>query len=1012
VPDFRFGDTTVRSGGEVSKGTPFSYGGTIVGGGESSWLDRTAGAFVVGMQKDPLIGFAMNQIADLTGGWERGDIERYAETMAGSQLADVFEVIGEWGPMLLAGAGVYTGGKAAATVGLKALAKGATKGQLGKVAARTADVAGGVRVAKPGLERGAEIAGGAAGIGTYTGSEEAARGGDWGDILKHAAIGAGLTAGFEGSLYAVGKLVRATHSVDIKDAKKMIRAGRPQRRDEERLLKSSVVQLRKTLDKTLATEKQNIELLEHSADVGLIGRETQGFFKELRRVKKPGIEVRRKLKAAQAARKQRQRMVRGFINVDDYTRDTPFNPTGKRAGVSAFLTRALKTPEGLGRELGPTAVRIVQMAGRAETEIAHGRALTQTVAAGMQAQVRKILGHRAWGSTIKDPRYRQMFDAWERGGDEGIEAFLRQIGRPGMVSTAKELFDNVRGLRGVYGQLVKLGAEPILTADDMAALGVREWLPHVINYTNEDALLQAMTRHFGGGAKGRLAAERYVERATKDGLARFGSIDHQRAYSGTLADKVRRFTQANDKAAYIDNPIEAITVYMDQVGRRLAYGKRFGFSGELKDSMIRQSIAEGASPGLINTIGDTLLGFKYSPAATRRLLRNITDMETATKLTLAVIPNMSQTINTVLFAGYRATARGLLHAAVPGLTRREFATATGIANASYDIMKHMFQESGLRGSMIDRAFERAARGTLKWSGFEGVENFNRFVGGTSGFYAINRDLSRAIAGRLRGNSLDRARRRMRTLDINLDEMVGRAEREAARRGVRKEEIPIRELFHPERTSPEGFVLEMGELDRAIFNAAKQTQFTPDATRLPMWWQTPGGRVVFQFKRFALSQGRFLRDQVFAEAARGNMKPLASFLAIYPIAGEAVGSARYAIRGKERPGDHVYRFMTNLGYVGGFGLAWDTLAAAKWGRLGETLMGPAVGDMVHLSELIIQGQGIGRFFERQPAAQAARAVALGGATTVQGILELVDKMEASSPEMDDSIPIQDLLKGAQ
>ena len=115
-----------------------------------------------------------------------------------------------------------------------------------------------------------------------------------------------------------------------------------------------------------------------------------------------------------------------------------------------------------------------------------------------------------------------------------------------------------------------------------------------------------------------------------------------------------------------------------------------------------------------------------------------------------------------------------------------------------------------------------------------------------------------------------------------------------------------------------------------------------------------------------------------------------------------------VRGKERDEDGIERFVRNLTYVGGFGLASDTLAAAKWGRLGEALMGPSIGDMTHLAELIIQGQGIGSFFSRQPAAQAARAIALGSAASTGALLELIDKMEAKRPEHDEAISIEELI----
>lgn len=1008
MPGIRFGDTRVGGSRESTPSSGVSYAGNRIGASPPSVFERTAGALFVGANKDPLVGFALDQIADYTGMWEREDVEKLANRLTNSNLADLFEIIGEWGPMLATGAGLYTAGKAVATGGLRLAAKGATTGQLGKVATRASDFAGNLglggtaRIAKPGIERAAEIAGGSLGIGTLSGAEEAASGGDFGEVLKSFGIGTALTVGLEGTLAGIGKAVRSAHQANLESIKAVRRTGRPERKAVDRELKGQVVGMRKALDKVLKVEQQELELLgtavaPTASSLKTMAREVKGEFR------RPIDEAMMPLRAAKAARGQQQRKVRGFMDVTDYTRDVPFNPSGKREAIATFMAKILKTPEGLGRELGPTAMRLVKDAGEAESEIALLRVNTMVHAAKRRQQVSKILGHRKFKSALKDPRFKTLFKEWEQGSDEAAEAYLLSIGKQGMIGTAREMFEGIRDLRRTYEQLVKLGAEPSLSAADLQALGVKEWLPHVLNYANEDDFLKQAAKALGGGEKGKIAAQRMLDRATKDGLSKFGSIDHQRMQVGSLADKLAQ------GMPLVDDPIEAIALYEDQVVRRIAYGKRFGFSGELKDSIIRQATAEGASSPLIHTVADTLLAHKYYPAATRRLFRNITDLETATKLTLAVIPNMSQTINTILFNGYRNTARGMIKAVSPGLQRQQFAQATGIAQGSYDMMRHLFQESGLKGSQIDKLFERAARGTLKWSGFEAIENFNRFVGGTSGAYTIRRDLSRAVAGRLRGNNLDQARRRMRSLGINLDEKVLVARKEAARLGVKPEEIDVSALFRPTKMAPNGSIIEIGEFDRAIFNAAKQTQFTPDATRLPAWWQTPAGRVVFQFKRFALSQGRFLRDQVLAEASHGNMKPLASFLAIYPIAGEAVGSARYAIRGKDRPDDHVYRFMTNLGYVGGFGLAWDTLASAKWGRLGSALMGPAAGDMVEVAETIAQGQSIGRFFARQPVTQAAKAIALGSAATIGGILEYVDQEGARSPLSDEAVSIEDLVK---
>ena len=54
----------------------------------------------------------------------------------------------------------------------------------------------------------------------------------------------------------------------------------------------------------------------------------------------------------------------------------------------------------------------------------------------------------------------------------------------------------------------------------------------------------------------------------------------------------------------------------------------------------------------------------------------------------------------------------------------------------------------------------------------------------------------------------------------------------------------------------------GKLETAIGMSARNLQFVPDVTRLPVWWGHPVGRIMFQFKNFAFNQTKFIRDQVF------------------------------------------------------------------------------------------------------------------------------------------------------
>lgn len=917
-------------------------------------LTQRLASVVRGAQRDPLTDFVVDRVTEVAPGIDPADVDRFAARAGSTTVDRVLELAGEFGPTILAGAGLFSLGRAAAVRGLGAVAPrlasggGRLAGQASRVAARAEDFAGrpGLPIPKPALERGAEIAGGSAGIGGLEGAREAAAGGTPREVARQAAFGAALAGTFETGLTVAGKaLIPRAREVDVGRIERNVRRPEVQQafRAVEERFSNRVERLRRAVGEALGVDDQAREIRAFAG-----GKRGRAPIARERLFTPEATQAIRKFKEARASREALRRLQREAPVPVNYTRDAPFNPEGMLLEVQQVMAKVAKTPEAFGGELGRVGGRALQAVGEAEAETVAARATGQAIAARMTRTASHALGIRARSKRFV-PAVRDAFRVFE---EEGLETASRRF--PGM----RPVFEEVRRLRPLYDRLVSIGAEPALRSEDLAEMGVREFVPHVL----EDLGESEFRRRFLEGVRRRLqrqgldseaaamTAARFFDRVeeTRNGLARFGSIDFQRQVAGSLASKV------DDGMPFVANPIEAVERYAAEVGRRFAYGRRFGFRGELKDAIVSMVDAEGGSRALANTLFDSFLARKYYRQSLRRTMQSLASAQTASKLTFAVIPNMSQSVNTILFSGFRNTLRGMMDT-LSGTRRNTIEQALGLHESVFQALRR----SHIAASSRENALDRIADATLRMTGFSGVERFNRYLGGAAAYHFIRDTTAKALTGRLRGRSLDAARRRMGHLFLDLDAIT--------RRG--------RPVF--ERTGSLDRVLReaVGEeaIDRALFRGARLTQFSPDVTSRPVFWSTPVGRVLFQFKTFALSQGRFLRDQVAAEAARGNMKPLATFLAIYPVAGELVETAVSALRDKRRERDHVARFVEDVTAVGGFGLASSAYLSARFGRLEEFLAGPSGSDFLAVGESLLTADSsrLEGTIRRQPLAEGTR-----------------------------------------
>ncbi|MCK5617560.1 hypothetical protein KAR91_87660, partial [Candidatus Pacearchaeota archaeon] len=191
-------------------------------------------------------------------------------------------------------------------------------------------------------------------------------------------------------------------------------------------------------------------------------------------------------------------------------------------------------------------------------------------------------------------------------------------------------------------------------------------------------------------------------------------------------------------------------------------------------------------------------------------------------------------------------------------------------------------------------------------------------------------------------------------------------------------------------------LKRGGLDQDdLFSAAQQitndTQFRTRAKDLPLWWNSPEGKVVNQFGQFAFKQTQLIKNEVakklFTDPVQG-LKNLTKLGIAFPIAGEIFGRGRRAIReagsaglsqiigtdpiefpevdenllaaikktGVDNP-EMITRIVEDAIMVGALGKFMDVWQATQYGTLSQVsaILGPSVPLAVAPLEAVARGE---------------------------------------------------------
>jgi hypothetical protein len=860
--------------------------------------------------------------------------------------------------MLIGAVKLASLGRTLGVKGLQLAAKGKTTGRLGKVAEKARDVAGGVPVPKPGIQRAAEVVGGGAGFGTFSTAEELAAGKPAPEALRTGLIHGAIGASAEAALIGLGRGL--TGLAKPRDVAK-IKAGFEPKRLEIAALKAENehLKLRNQLEEILGVDNQEAAL---AAMRGAPRRAAE--------------ELMAKRRAALSLQRSAELRVRDPAVVA-YTRDTPYNPESKLAFLQEWMLKVIKAPEAFAGALGVHGAKGFSATQKAEALSMQQTAPLEGVYGVLERQAMKALGLSR--KKVDNHGFLDAHHEFELGGPERLIQWATTKTKP--ISRAKAeraaaAFEEISRREGTVNQaamevgglgplsLEEFGVQRFLThsaagnltktqvSDRMRAAGMSEaQIAKIMAVAEEKGIIQS------AAARARAADLKRRRGVSPREIGHNGPIDFHRTLHGTLTtdsgvsipittlrDKFRAGFPVNT------NPFDA-ALRMEQAGiKRVNYGRALGPQGELVDVLAEGVRREGGDSVLFLNIMDNLLDQAYYSTHLRNFANTVTGLEVASKLTTAVIPNITQPINTIMYLGTKASAKGVVGAL--GNTNRQ-RLAQGLA-IPHTVLQGVGRSMGEEGLALNGA-QKLAAWTLKYTGFNGVERWNRMhTGGT--VLAFMRDqLARGLKGNLRGNNLDFTRRRFTDLGIDFDKVI----RDARRVGV--------DDYFSGATWAE---LET----EAIFRAAQKTQFIPSKLRRPQLWNHPIGRIATQFKTFAFGQSKLIRDAVLAEAAHGNLRPLAYFVSFTPIAGEMVANFKSLLKGKDRDKNGIIRALDNSLYAGGFGIAHDVIVSAKQGRLMGTLFGPAVNDFTGFVENLAQGdvQGVIREFERQSATRAARA----------------------------------------
>lgn len=322
---------------------------------------------------------------------------------------------------------------------------------------------------------------------------------------------------------------------------------------------------------------------------------------------------------------------------------------------------------------------------------------------------------------------------------------------------------------------------------------------------------------------------------------------------------------------FYDKTPNSLLSYLSGSTKRIAQAETFGAKDEKSLDLIKRIGEEGGDTEAAKNAYDIAVGArKYNPTSSK-ISKGIRQYVTTTRLGLGALTNVSQNVNTGVVTGVMNTAKAALKQLDP--KTRSFVGDTGvIADAVLNDIRTQAGFSSFGEKLAGKVVNK-----ITAPGFASVEKFNRSLAATAG-----RDYGLRLAQKGKDSTL---RKLGVTGDIKNKTLTPEQQVQVARKVVEK------------------------------------TQFKVDAQDLPGWADSPGGKLVAQFRTFSYSQGKFVSNEILKPLARGNILPATRFLAALPI-GYALYETKRKISGRPEEENKTKIGSQAVQNIGGLGIVMD------------------------------------------------------------------------------------------
>lgn len=424
---------------------------------------------------------------------------------------------------------------------------------------------------------------------------------------------------------------------------------------------------------------------------------------------------------------------------------------------------------------------------------------------------------------------------------------------------------------------------------------------------------------------------------SKHRIRKAGNVEYSRNEKLRLPDEY-----------YVKNPTESLLAYAKKVSKRVSFVDAWGMEGQIFNRLRDDLYKEGKDYKRANDL------FRYETgqltADERKLIYRVNNVKAFMALT-----KFSP------FTSLRNAFQGFLGTTTRGNLKAGF---SGLVKSLDPVMKKHAYEAGVMADNLEGIFKDTIGAnnnnflgnlTTKYLDlikFTATDRYNRVISAVGGLSFMEDMLKR-----IKKDSVwkKRAAREFKKLEIDPDKVIENG----------------------------GFT--KAEKDKIMRTFAFDSQFSLRPQDLPLWWSSPQGKLVTQWKPWGYKMTQLIRDNVIAEVKHGNVMPLVTMMTAYGVTGEAVNYLIDNIRsvanfnpkeddkknetpdeksfiGKINQGDiggAFERAVSDLAGLGALSLYWDIIRSFGYGKVGEglsVLAGPAYAEAGGIIENVL-GPGL-------------------------------------------------------